>query len=97
MDWRRASLSSSGKWENINLIGKKSSARIQHINAGKVVFHGNFLGADMLFDGFLNNSSAFYVSIFGDYHGFMALNNSKSGDNTRRRKLIVVDSISRHH
>ncbi len=58
-----------------------------------MVFHGNLLRPDVLFNGFLNVSSSFHCGVVCHYHHLLAMNHADSGDNSRRRKPVVIKPV----
>ena len=76
--------------EHLRLQGQKRSAGIHHVNAGKVVVQGDFLGAQVLLDGNRVVGAALDGGVIGEKHDLFPLDHADAGHDTGGRFLPVV-------
>ena len=78
------------------LLGQEGAAAIDHIHTGKVVLHGDLLGAEVLLHRILHIGAALHRGVVGHDDRLTALDDTNTGDDARRRKVVVVGVVSRH-
>lgn len=79
--------------EDFGLEGEKSSAGVDQVDAREVVFEGDLLGAQVLFDGDGEVGSAFHRGIVGDDDALFALDASDPGNDSGAGGIAVVHSV----
>ena len=81
--------------EDIVLVGQVGAAGVHQVDAGKLVFARNFLGAQVLLDGHRVVGSALDRGVVGDDHAGAAGNHADAGDDSRTRAVVVVHAVGR--
>ena len=80
--------------ENLILHGQESAAGINQIDTGQAVFQGDFLGAQVFFDGQRVVGAAFDRGVVGHDHAFDAMNAANAGDHRGCRHVTAIHAIS---
>jgi hypothetical protein len=75
------------------LVRQKNAPRVDEIDTGKPVLHGDFLRPHMLLDGHGEIGPAFDRGIVGHDQDLPAVDNPDAGDHARRWSLVVVHSV----
>ena len=78
------------------LLGQEGAAAVDHIHARQMVLHRYLLCAQVFLDGVLHICAAFHRGVVGDDDSLAALNHAYSGDDARRREVVVIRVVSRH-
>ena len=79
--------------KNLRLMGQVGSARIDQINARKVIGLSNFLGTQMLLHGHRIVSAAFDRGVVADDHHLPTRHAADPGDNSSRRDFAIIQVI----
>lgn len=79
-----------GVGEDFILQGQKCPARIDQVEAGQLVFGGNLLGAQVLFDRQWEVGAAFHGGVVGDDQHFAARDAPDAGDQACARGFAAV-------
>jgi len=80
--------------ENSVLQGKVDAGRIDQIDDGQAVAHGDFLGAQNFGDGFGPPCAGFDSGVVGDDDGGALFNERKAGDDAGGGSLAVIAVVS---
>lgn len=75
--------------EYVILLRKESASRIDQVNAGQLVLHGNLLGSNVLFNRDWVVCTTLVGEVVCDDHALTAVYHSNSSDNVARRNLLV--------
>jgi hypothetical protein len=79
--------------EHLGLKRKKCSARINQVDAGKMILLRDFLPAKVLLHGERIVGSALHRGVVGDDQTLALLNAADSGDDAGRGRLILVQPV----
>ena len=79
--------------KDVRLLGKEYAARINQVHAGQMIFQRNFLRTDILFNGLVDVGAALHGSVVSRNNGFFAVDDTDTGNDARRRKLVVVHAV----
>ena len=83
--------------EDFVLHGQENACRINQVYNGDAVFHGNFLGPEILFCRNRKPGSCLYGSVVGNNHAGLPADPGRSGNYTpcRTSALLIVHLIAR--
>ena len=72
------------------MIGKIHTGRIDEINNGQAIAHGDFLRAQNLVNGFRPPGTGLHGGVVGDDYSRASLDVSDASDNPRARSLAII-------
>ena len=83
-------------WEHSILLWQEGAAAVDHIHARQMVFHRYLLCAQVFLDGVLHIRAAFHRGVVGNDNSLTALDHADTGDDARRREVVVIRVVCRH-
>lgn len=76
--------------EDISLVGKVGSSRVDEVQTRQLVLHGDFLGSEMLSHGDGEVGASLDGGVVGDDHASDAIDLTETGDDSTRRDLVLA-------
>ena len=79
--------------KHLVLIGQVGAAAVDQIDTGQSILQCDFLGSQMLLYGHGKISASFDRRIIGDDHAFASGDTADAGDQSRRGRLAVIETM----
>ena len=76
--------------EDFGLQGQERAARIDKIDAGQRILHGDFLSTQVLLDGDGDVGAPLDRRVIGDNYALLTGNHANAGNNARRGRVAII-------